>query len=438
MNWSALLWLVLLLVANGFFVAAEFAYITARRNVLEQTAGRSAQIAIGLNKNLSLSLAAAQLGITMASLLLGAVAEPAIASILEPVLRFLPLSENVVHGIALVIALLIVVFLHMVIGEMAPKNIAISAPERSALAMALPFRGFIVVFRPLIALLNASANGVLRLFGVAPADALEVGHSAEDLAVIIATGRKEGVIEDFAHRLLTGAIVFGDLDASEVMVPRPDVEAAPSTVPAAEIQELMRLTGHSRIPIHSGDIDDIVGVVHVKDLMVEDLDRESQLDPALIREVLVVPETAPLRSVLGEMRQARSHLAVVVDEHGSTAGIITLEDIAEELVGEIADEHDPREQRVTVEPGGRIIVAGTVRPDELSRYGVKLTTGDYETIGGLVMDRLGRVPRRGDMIEDQGWQLRVRRTEGRRVGDVEITAAEGRPDAGVKRERRGP
>jgi len=437
MNWSALLWLVLLLVANGFFVAAEFAYITARRNVLEQTAGRSAQAAIGLNRNLSLSLAAAQLGITMASLLLGAVAEPAIASILEPVLRFLPLSENVVHGIALVIALLIVVFLHMVIGEMAPKNIAISAPERSALAMALPFRGFIFVFRPLIALLNASANGVLRLFGVAPADALEVGHSAEDLAVIIATGRKEGVIEDFAHRLLTGAIVFGDLDASEVMVPRPDVEAAPSSTPAAEIQELMRLTGHSRIPIHSGEIDDIVGVVHVKDLMVEDLDRESPLDPALIREVLVVPETAPLRSVLTEMRQARSHLAVVVDEHGSTAGIITLEDIAEELVGEIADEHDPREQRVTVEPGGGIIVAGTVRPDELSRYGVKLTTGDYETIGGLVMDRLGRVPRRGDMIEDQGWLLRVRRTEGRRVGDVEITAADGGPDAGARRERRG-
>jgi CBS domain containing-hemolysin-like protein len=438
MNWSALLWLVLLLVANGFFVAAEFAYITARRNVLEQTAGRSAQIAIGLNRNLSLSLAAAQLGITMASLLLGAVAEPAIASILEPVLRFLPLSENVVHGIALVIALLIVVFLHMVIGEMAPKNIAISAPERSALAMALPFRGFILIFRPLIALLNASANGVLRLFGVAPADALEVGHSAEDLAVIIATGRREGVIEDFAHRLLTGAIVFGDLDASEVMVPRPDVEAAPSSTPAAEIQELMRLTGHSRIPIHSGDIDDIVGVVHVKDLMVEDLDRESPLDPALIREVLVVPETAPLRSVLTEMRQARSHLAVVVDEHGSTAGIITLEDIAEELVGEIADEYDRREQRVTIEPGGRIIVAGTVRPDELSRYGVKLTTGDYETIGGLVMDRLGRVPRRGDVIEDQGWLLRVRRTEGRRVGDVEITVADGRPDAGVRRERRGP
>ena len=424
MNWSALLWMILLLIANGFFVAAEFAYITARRNVLEQTEGRSAQVAVGLNRDLSLSLAAAQLGITMASLLLGAVAEPAVAAMLEPAVGVLPVSDDVVHAIALVIALLIVVFLHMVVGEMAPKNIAISAPERSALAMALPFRGFIFVFKPLIALLNATANGVLRLFGVPPAVALDVGHSAEDLAVIIATGRREGVIEDFAHRLLTGAIVFGDLDASEVMVPRPDIDAASSTASVAEIQELMRVTGHSRIPIHDGDLDEILGLVHVKDLMVDEIDSDAPLDRELIREALVVPETAPLRSVLTEMRQGRSHLAVVVDEHGSTAGIITLEDIAEELVGEIADEHDPQEQRVRVEAEGRIIAAGTVRPDELSRYGVKLTVGDYETIGGLVMDRLGRVPRRGDLIEDQGWRLRVRSILGRRVGEVEITPSE--------------
>jgi len=420
-NWPALLWLVLLLLANGVFVAAEFAYITARRNVLEQTPRRSAQVAVGLNKDLSLSLAAAQLGITMASLVLGFVAEPAVASIFEQLFGFLPISENVIHGISLVIALLIVVFLHMVVGEMAPKNIAISAPERTALILALPFRAFIIVFRPLIGLLNASANGVLRLFRIRPTDALEVGHSAEDLAMIIATGRKEGVIEDFAHRLLTGAIIFGDLDASEVMVPRPDIQAATSYAPVAEIQELMRTTGHSRIPIHDGDLDDIVGLVHVKDLIVDDIDRDGPLERSLIREALVVPETASLRSVLSEMRTARSHLAVVVDEHGSTAGIITMEDIAEELVGEIADEHDPRQQRVTVEGPGRIIAAGTVRPDELSRYGVRLPTGDYETIGGLVMDRLGRLPRRGDLIEDQGWRLRVRSTDGRRVGEVEIT-----------------
>jgi CBS domain containing-hemolysin-like protein len=421
LNWTALLWMVVLLLANGFFVAAEFAYITARRNVLEQTSGRSARIAAGLNANLSRSLAAAQLGITMASLLLGAVAEPAIASMLEPVIGFLPISENLIHGIALVIALLIVVFLHMVVGEMAPKNIAISAPERSALAMALPFRGFIVLFQPLIWALNASANGVLRLFGVRPTDALEVGHSAEDLAVIIGTGRKEGVIKDFAHRLLTGAIVFGDLDASEVMVPRPDIVAAPSDTPVAGIQEMMRVTGHSRIPIYEDHLDNVAGLIHVKDLMTDEVDRDAPLPPERLREPLVVPESAPLRSVLDEMRQARSHLAIVVDEHGSTAGIITMEDIAEELVGEIADEHDPRQELVSVEPSGRIVAAATMRPGELARYGVKLPLGDYETIGGLVMDRLGRLPRRGDVIEDEGWKLRVRSIEGRRVGEVEIT-----------------
>ena len=157
-----------------------------------------------------------------------------------------------IHGISLVIALLIVVFLHMVVGEMAPKNITISAPERTAVLLAMPFRGFILLFRPLIAFLNASANGVLRLFGVRPTDALDVGHSAEDLSVIIGTGRREGVIEDFAHRLLTGAIIFGDLDASEVMVPRPDIVAAPSETLVSGIQELMRVTGHSRIPIYRG------------------------------------------------------------------------------------------------------------------------------------------------------------------------------------------
>jgi CBS domain containing-hemolysin-like protein len=429
MNWGALIWMVLLLLANGLFVAAEFAYITARRNVLEQEPGRPAQIAAGLNKNLSLSLAAAQLGITMASLLLGYVAEPAIAGIFEQLLGLAPISDGLSHAIALAIALLIVVFLHMVVGEMAPKNIAITNPERAATALALPFRGFILIFRPLIALLNGTANGVLRLFGVHPADALEVGHSAEDLAMIIATGRREGVIEDFAHRLLTGAIVFGDLDASEVMVPRPDVAAVPALATTAEVQEVMRVTGHSRIPIHGEDLDDVLGFVHVKDVMAVDAGaRDRRLGRDLIRDALVVPETARLKPILDGMRQARSHLAIVVDEHGSTAGIITLEDIAEELVGEISDEHDPRESRVSVGDDGRIVASGMVRPGELARFGVRLPAGDYETLGGLVMERLGRLPRRGDIVEDEAWALRVLSTDGRRVREVEVSTREG-PEA---------
>jgi CBS domain containing-hemolysin-like protein len=417
--------MVLLLLANGFFVAAEFAYITARRNVLEQTTSPSAVVAVRLNRDLSLSLAAAQLGITMASLVLGAVAEPAVAGILEQLLGFVPLSENTIHVISLIIALTIVVFLHMVIGEMAPKNVAISNPERAALLLALPFRGFIVVFRPLIALLNGIANGVLRLFRVKPANALDVGHSAEDLAVIIATGQEEGVIKDFAHRLLSGAIIFGDLDASEVMVPRPDVVAVRADATVSDIEEVMKTTGHSRIPVHPGDLDDVLGFVHIKDLMgVEEIARSQPIDSGLVREILVIPESSRLQSVLDEMRRTRSHIGIVVDEHGSTSGIITMEDIAEELVGEISDEHDSRDQTVRVSDDGTVFAAGTIRPDELTRYGVELPQGDYETVGGLVMDRLGRIARRGDVIEESGWRIVVRNTVGRRVGEVEITHVE--------------
>lgn len=414
--------MVLLLLANGFFVAAEFAYITARRNVLEQTPKASARIAVRLNRNLSLSLTAAQLGITMASLGLGAVAEPAIARLLERVFGVLPLPDQAVHAIALVIALLIVVFLHMVVGEMAPKNIAISSPERTATALSHLFRGYIIVFRPLIATLNATANAVLRLFGVRPADSLDVGHSADDLAVIIAAGQEEGVIEDFTHRLLTGAIMFGDLDAAEVMIPRPDVIAAQAGASAGEVEEMMRRTGHSRIPVYRGDLDDVLGFVHVKDLMgVDDSEHDAAIRADLIRDVLFVPESAHIRSVLDEMRTTRIHFAMVVDEHGSIAGILTMEDIAEELVGEIRDEHDRRERHPTMTADGRILAPALVRPDQLVGFGVELPEGEYETLGGLIMDRLGRLPVTGDVVEEGRWRLEVTRTDGRRVREVVLT-----------------
>lgn len=429
MSWGALGLMVLLLLANGFFVASEFAYITARRNVLEKTPGGSARIAVGLNENLSLSLTAAQLGITMASLGLGAVAEPAVARLIEQGLGLIPnledaIPEEAIHVIALVVALLIVVFLHMVIGEMAPKNIAISSPERSARFLAHTFRGFIIVFRPLIAALNAIANGVLRLIGVTPAYALEVGHSADDLAMIIATGQEEGVIEDFAHRLLTGAIVFGDLEAADAMIPKPDVIAVTADATVAEVESVVQRTGHSRIPVYGENLDDVAGFVHVKDLMgLADPERERRIDRELIRKSLFVPESAHIQSVLDEMRQTRIHFAMVIDEHGSTAGIITMEDIAEELVGEITDEYDRRERRPTKTPDGRIIAPALVRPDQLSEYGVDLPEGEYETLGGLIMDRLGRLPVTGDVVTEEGWRLRVTSTDGRRVREVELTPA---------------
>lgn len=422
MSWGAIILMVVLLAANGFFVAAEFAYITARRDVLEKTPGTPARMAVGLNRNLALSLTAAQLGITMASLGLGAVGEPAVAHLLEQWLGFLPIPEGAVHGVSLAIALLIVVFLHMVIGEMAPKNVAISSPERSATVLAPMFKGYIFVFRPLIAVLNALSNWVLRLFGVKPADSLEIGHSADDLAVIIATGQEQGIIEDFTHRLLTGAIVFGDRDAGEVMIPRPDVIAVPEGATVTEVEDLMKATGHSRIPVYRETLDDVRGFVHVKDLMgYRDEQRDRPLGRDLMRECLFVPESAHIRSVLDEMRRTRIHFAMVIDEHGSTSGIITMEDIAEELVGEIRDEHDRRERRPMKTVDGRILAPALLRPDQLSRYGVDLPEGEYETLGGLIMDRLGRLPVTGDVIEEGGWTLRVTSTDGRRVREVELT-----------------
>ncbi|HSL27367.1 MAG TPA: hemolysin family protein [Acidimicrobiia bacterium] len=425
MNVTALLWMVVLLIANGFFVAAEFAFTAARREVVEETPGPSAKAAVGAMRRLSETLAGAQVGITIATLLLGFVAEPSVARLLELLLGWLPIPSGVLHTIALVIALLIVVFLHMVIGEMAPKNVAIATPERLAIWLGLPFRAYMTVFRPLVVVLNWFANVFLRIFGVEPRDELETVHSAEDLATVIAAGRQEGVIEEFASKLLSGAILFSERDASEVMVPRPDIVGLPATATPAEVAQIVTEEGFSRIPIYGQDIDDLIGFVHAKDLLDVADDRfDESMDPRLIRPLMVVPESAPVRPLLKEMQQSGRHLALIIDEHGGTAGLLTLEDIVEELVGEIRDEYDEGEADVRrIGEADWFYAPGSVRPDQLrTATGIDLPEGEYETLGGFVMDRLGRIPRRGDRVEHEGWVLRVRRMDGRRVAEVELLA----------------
>ena len=425
MNWFALLMAVLLLLANGFFVASEFAYLMARRSVLETRDTLPTRAALRLIDELTLSLTAAQLGITMASLLLGFVAEPAIAAILEKGLGFLGLPDQALHTLAFTIALLIVVFLHMVVGEMAPKNIVIAVPERAALVMAIPFRMFIVVFRPVIWLLNEMANIVLRLLRTRPVSHLEVAYSAEDLATIITAGRRDGVIEDFAHRLLTGAIMFRERDVSDVMVARPDVQAVTVATTVGEAERAMETTGHSRLLVHTGDLDEVLGFVHVKDLLEGDTGaRDVPLDPSIIRPLLVVPEMARLRAVLTNMRRTGNHLALVVDEYGGTAGIVTLRDIVEQLVGRLRGTRRSAVELVPAQDGQRFIASGSVRPGELEDMGVNLPEGDYETIGGLVMERLGRIPRAGDAVVAGDYHIRVVRMDRRRVGQVEIRRLE--------------
>ncbi len=417
---------LLLLVANGFFVGAEFALTAARRTKLVQldaAGNRRAKSAMKSIRELSLMLAGAQLGITMMSFGLGYLAEPAVAALIErALLGIVDLPDTILHTVSFVVALSIVVFLHMVVGEMAPKNIAIAEPERSALAIALPFRAFVNVFRPFIYLMNATANATLRLLRVEPVDELNPSHSAQEIGAMIAESAREGMLETFEHKLLTGAITFGDLDAAAVMVPRTELTVIPSSATPEEIEKLVLETGHSRFPVFGESLDQILGFLHSKDLLkVPPEGRTKPLPPRYFRQMLIVPESRKLHPLLFDRRRQHLHFALVIDEHGGTAGVVTIEDLVEELVGEIRDEHDDAESEVERVAEGRFLAPGSLRVHEAAdAIGLELPEGDYETIAGFLMDRLQRIPKSRDEVVHDGWTIRVTSTHRRRVVQVQI------------------
>ena len=419
-----LLGAVAFLLANAFFVAMEFALIASRRTKIEHLASQGntrARLAHKSIKELSFMLAGAQLGITMASLGLGAIAEPAVADLIERGLHgVVDLSSTVLHSVSFVIALAIVVFFHMVIGEMAPKNIAIAVPEQSALWLAAPARLYANIFRPFIHLLNAFSNAVLRLVRVEPQDELVSVHTAGEIGVMVAESAKEGLIKEWERRLLSGAVGLSDLDAAAAMVPRTEMTAIPADMTVREIEGLVLASGHSRIPVYEGDLDNIVGFVHAKDLLhVADENLDRPLPGRLLRPMLVVPESRKLHQLLLDMQRQRQHLALVVDEHGGTAGAVTMEDLVEELVGDIRDEYDLSESGVEKLADGRFLVPGSLRIDEMrDRLDIELPEGEYETVAGFLMDSLGRIPRRRDVVRHDGWVLRVMSMHRRRVVQV--------------------
>lgn len=423
--WPLLLAL-LLLIGNGFFVGAEFALTAVRRTKLTQleaTGNRRARVAMKSIRELSLMLAGAQLGITMMSFGLGYLAEPAVAVVIErALLGLLTLPDPLLHSISFVLALSIVVFLHMVVGEMAPKNIAIAEPERSALAIALPFRAFVNLFRPFIYLMNAAANATLRLLRVEPVDELNPSHSAQEIGAMIAESAREGMLQTFEHKLLTGAITFGDLDAAAVMVPRTELTSIPSSATPEELERLVLETGHSRFPVFGENLDQILGFFHSKDLLkVPPEGRTKPLPPRFFRQMLIVPESRKLHPLLFDMRRQHLHFALVIDEHGGTAGVVTIEDLVEELVGEIQDEHDEPESEIERVGEGRFLAPGSLRVHEAAdSIGLELPEGDYETIAGFIMDKLQRIPQRRDEVVHEGWTIRVTSMHRRRVEQVLI------------------
>jgi CBS domain containing-hemolysin-like protein len=371
-------------------------------------------------------LAAAQLGITMASLGLGAVAEPALAEVLERVFDGAPVPPAVRHTLSFTIALSVVVFLHVVVGEMVPKSWAISHPERSALRLASPFRAFALMFRPVIRVLNAFANGVVRLCGVTPQDELAVVHSPTDLALLLKESAAHGTLETEQSVLLTRALELPDLDAQAAMIPRRDVMSVAATTGIPELERIAAETGRSRLPVHSGDLDRVIGILHVKDLLnLSDEERASATAETLARPALVTPESRRLTDLMLDMREQRQHVALVVDEYGSVSGLVALEDVIEELIGEFEDESDRphayRGPRFPRRADGAFLIPGTLRPDELeAQTGLSLPEGDYETVAGFVISSLGRLPSVGDTVAFDDSRLEVTQVERHRLVELAI------------------
>jgi CBS domain containing-hemolysin-like protein len=351
MSVSALVVTALLLAANAFFVAVEFALVASRRTKLASMADqghRGAARALQSVQDLSRQLAGAQLGITICSLLLGHVAEPAIAHGLEAVLQDrVQVSEGLARTLGFVVALSIVVVLHMVLGEMVPKNIAIADPERTVLLLDWANRLYLRVFGPVISALNAVANGVLRLLGVEPADEVIDRHTSDELADIVADSRQEGLILDIQDQILRGALAIGEASIGPMVVPRHHIRYVPRSATVVQAEQEVVRTGHSRLlVVGEGGLDDVLGFVHAKDLLtIPAAQRAAPLPLGKVRRLPIVPDDTIVDDVLVALQQARVHLALVADRSGRTVGLVTLEDVLEELVGDIVDETDRIERR---------------------------------------------------------------------------------------------
>jgi CBS domain containing-hemolysin-like protein len=425
-EWILLGAAVLLTLGTAVFVAAEFSLVALDRSTVEQAIEDGDKRAIGVLaaiRSLSTQLSGAQIGITVTTLVVGYLAQPSLASLLTTPLAALGLEGGAGEGVAVALALAIATGFSMVVGELIPKNLAISIPLRTAKVVAVPQRMFTASVSPLIVLLNGAANRLLRLVGVEPQEELSAGRSPEELAALVRHSAAAGTLDQQTAVLLTRSLGFAGRTAADVMTPRVRAVVLQRDQKAAEVVALARRSGHSRFPVIDGDLDDVVGIVHLKSAVAVPRERRDEVPvAAIMSEALRVPETVRLDPLLVELRALGLQLAVVVDEYGGTAGVVTLEDLVEELVGEVADEHDRTRPGIVHRRDGAWLVPGLMRPDEVrDRTGIDVPDGPaYETLGGFVMSGLGRIPQVGDEVPVDGAVLRVERMEGRRVDRVRM------------------
>ena len=417
---------VVLTVGTGMFVASEFSLINLERTDLEARRNRGER---GLSNSIralqktSTHLSGAQLGITITTMLTGFIAEPALTKLLQPVLAGWGIDGAAAETTALVATMVIATLFSTLFGELIPKKLALTLPLEVNRFVILFQMAFTWLFGWFIKGLNAVGNGVVRAFGVEPKEELSNSRTADELASLVRRSASLGALDQQTATLITKTLNLNQLVAADIMTPRPRMHVIEQDSSVAQVIELCNQTGHSRFPVTDGSTDDVVGLVHVKQAASVPREKRAEVSVAAIMvEAERVPETMPLESLMGLLRSKGLQLAIVVDEYGGTAGLATLEDLVEELVGELSDEHDRTHLGVRRGGGGSVLFPGLMRPDELKELAISIPDdGSYETVGGYLMSALGKIPVVGDTVDIDGGSLKVERMDGRRVDRVRFT-----------------
>jgi CBS domain containing-hemolysin-like protein len=439
----ALVGVFVLVLANAFFVAAEFSLVSVRRTRIAELAARGNPAARWAERALrdpDRVIAATQLGITLASLGLGWIGEPALSRFILPLVELVPvdIQTTVSHGISAGIAFALITFLHVVIGELAPKSIALQHPEKTSLAVARPTLWTQWIFHPAIWLLNGTGAALLRLLGFRAPAGHERVHSVAELKMIVRDSAARGVVGDEAEDMLHAIFDLGDTVVRQVMLPRTEVVAVPAD---ATLEDLVRVAARSpftKFPVFEGGLDHILGVVHLRDLLpaLEGKAATGKRARDLMREAIFIPEGARVNDLLKRFRSRRQHLAIVLDEYGGTAGLVTLEDLLEEIVGQVNDPFDSEPQIQALPDGTSMLDGLTPLEDVNEHFHLRLTDPHYDTLAGFILGRLGRLAQVGDSVVADGVRLKVESLDGRRIARVSLThaAPPRRPQADPARE----
>lgn len=421
-----LLAVLVLVFVNGFFVAAEFAIVKVRSTQIEeliQENRRGAKTARHVINHLDIYLSASQLGITMASIALGWIGEKAMAQLVEPVLGWFGIYEGkLVHGLSFIIGFSIITFLHITLGEQAPKYAAIQHPRSFALAVAWPLRAFYTLFKPCIWLLNASANLMLKMAGIPIAGENRLVQSEEELRLMIADGRKSGVIDATEYKFIENIFDFTETTAKEIMVPRTEVFALNIEKSFTENRRLAIESGYSRIPVYRGTIDTIIGILYVKDLFKLEPPTDDMKFDSILRPVFFVPESTSINRLMQDFLQQKMHLGVVIDEFGGTSGIATLEDIIEKIVGQIQDEYDDEKNEIELQSDGSYLVSPSVTINDFNKQFNAFLPEDthYQTLAGFLNHCAGHIPHQGETIHYPPFQFTITKKNPKRIQQVRV------------------